>query len=99
MPSASRLIPLGLALVGLFAGVGPAAAKPPRAGQAIHRPKPVLKGRLIRTVPARVTMFYSFKDKKTGRLHPMAAVSKTVVVKVVKPSAGKAHPGRPRRKG
>ena len=84
---------LCLALLWLPESLFAAPAKPSHAtkaaGKRAGKHTPVLKGRLIRTLPARVTVFYSFKDKKTGKLHPMATVSKTVMVKVVKPGKRK----------
>ena len=71
--------------------MGAAAAHkkhPPTVGHH-QKPKPVPKGRLVRVLPVRVTMFYSIKDKKTGALTHLSAVSRTLKVKVVKPAKRK----------
>ncbi len=85
MHSAVKLPALLLALAWLPAGTVAAPPKHPPTAQTKKKPKIVPHGRLIRIIPTRVTVFYSFKNKKTGKLYPMAAVSRTLKIKVVKP--------------
>ena len=73
-----------------------AVAAPPKRPPAVKvgkKPPPKRRaapqGRLLRTLNTRVTAFYSFKDKKKGRIHPMAAVSEALTVKVVKRAKSK----------
>ena len=80
-----------LLLALLWLPVGAAAAHKTRHPVAAHHktPKLIPKGRLARVIPVRVTLFYSLKDKKTGALTHLAAVSRTLKVKVIKPTKRK----------
>jgi len=80
-------------------GVVAASRKPPPAKpKAKGKPKPILKGRLVRLIPTQVTISYSFKNKKTGKIIPMRTTSKPLVLKVVKPAKGKPRLDKSRRR-
>ncbi|MBV9851386.1 MAG: hypothetical protein JO250_17085 [Armatimonadetes bacterium] len=52
----------------------------------------------MRLIPTQVTISYSFKNKKTGKIIPMRTTSKPLVLKVVKPAKGKPRLDKSRRR-
>ena len=78
----ARRLALWLALLWLPTGLMAAPHKPPATpAKTRKKPKVIPHGPLIRIIPTRVTVFYSFKDKKTGRIYPKKTTSKPLKVK------------------
>lgn len=95
MYSCPKSLTLALALLCLPTNI---LASPQKSPGKV-KPEPAPTSHVLRIIPTRVTVFYSYRDKKTGQLHPMAMVSKTVTVKVVKPEPKNPHPNKSHRKG